>query len=68
MTEGSFGVLSLSNSFSTPDRGERIFSFSKMCGQALGFTQPPIRCVPGALSPAVKRPGPEAERSHLSNA
>jgi hypothetical protein len=30
---------------------------------ALGTTQPPIQCVPGALSLGVKRPGREADHS-----
>jgi hypothetical protein len=31
------------------------FLFSKSSKLALGFTQPPIQCVPGALSLGVKR-------------
>jgi len=35
---------------------------------ALGPTLPPIHWVPGALSPAVKRPGREADHSPPSSA
>jgi hypothetical protein len=31
---------------------------------ALGTTQPPIQCVPGALFPGIKRPGRESDHSH----
>jgi hypothetical protein len=34
----------------------------------LGSTQPPILCVPGSLSPGVKRPGREADHSSPSSA
>jgi hypothetical protein len=34
----------------------------------LGPTQPHIKWVPGAISPGVKRPGPEADHSHLASA
>jgi hypothetical protein len=34
----------------------------------LGSTQPPIQCVPGALSPGVKRPGREADHSPPASA
>jgi hypothetical protein len=37
--------------------------FSLVSRQALGPTQPPIQCVPGALYPWVKRPGSEAGHS-----
>jgi hypothetical protein len=40
-----------------------IFLFSISSRPALGFTQPPIQWVPGALSPGVKRPGREADHS-----
>jgi hypothetical protein len=39
--------------------GSRIFSSPRRPDQ-LGSTQPPILCVPGTLSPGVKRPGGEA--------
>jgi len=35
---------------------------------ALGPTQPPIQCAPGALSLVVKRPGREADHSPPSSA
>jgi len=35
---------------------------------ALGPTQPRIQCVPDAVTPAVKRPGREANHSLQSNA
>jgi hypothetical protein len=38
------------------------------CRPALGFTQPPIQWVPGALSPGVKQKGREADRSPLTSA
>jgi hypothetical protein len=41
--------------------GSRIFS--KLSRPALESTQPPIRWIPGALSPGVKRPGREVPRS-----
>jgi hypothetical protein len=37
------------------------FHFSMSSGPALGFTQPPIQWVRGALSPGVKWPGREAD-------
>jgi hypothetical protein len=37
--------------------GSRIILFSTSSRPALGPTQPPIQCVPGAVSPGVKRPG-----------
>jgi hypothetical protein len=39
-----------------------------MSRPALGPTQPPIRWVPGDLSPGVKRPGREADHSPPSSA
>jgi hypothetical protein len=38
-----------------------MFLFSTTSRPVLGPTQPPIQCVPGALSPGVKRSGLEAE-------
>jgi hypothetical protein len=49
-------------------RGVRIFLFTTASITALGPTQPPIRCVPGALSLRVRRPGREADHSHPSSA
>jgi hypothetical protein len=40
-----------------------IFLFTSSSRTALGPTQPPIQCVPGALSLGVKRPGREADHS-----
>jgi hypothetical protein len=37
------------------------FLFSTSSRPALGSTQPPTQCVPGALSPGVKRLGREAD-------
>jgi hypothetical protein len=34
----------------------------------MGFTQPPIQWVPGALSPKVKRPGREVDHSPPASA
>jgi hypothetical protein len=42
--------------------GPRIFLSSTSSRPALGSTEPPIRWVPGALSPRVKRPGREADQ------
>jgi hypothetical protein len=44
------------------------FLFSKSSRPALGFTQPPIQWVPGALSPGVKRPRREADHSPPTSA
>jgi hypothetical protein len=47
--------------------GVGIFLFVTGSRPALGPTQPPIRWVPGALSPEVKRPGREADHSPPSS-
>jgi hypothetical protein len=44
------------------------FLFSKSSRPALRSTQPPIQWVPGALSPGVKRPGREVDRSPPTSA
>jgi hypothetical protein len=44
------------------------FHFSMSSRPALGPTQPPIQWAPGALSPGVKRPGREADRSPPTSA
>jgi hypothetical protein len=44
------------------------FLFSTSPKPALGPTQPPIQLVSGALSPGIKRPGREADRSPLTSA
>jgi hypothetical protein len=49
-------------------RGLGIFLFTTGSRTALGSTQPPIQWVPVALSPAVKRPGREADHSPPSSA
>jgi hypothetical protein len=44
-----------------------IFLSSTVSRPALGPTQPPIRWIPHALSPGVKRPGREADHSRPSS-
>jgi hypothetical protein len=51
----------------TPGKG-RIFLFFTPSKPALGPTQPPIQCVPVALSPGVKWQGHEADYSPPSSA
>jgi hypothetical protein len=48
------------------DRG--IFLFTTASRTVLGYTQPPIQWVPGALYLGVKRPGREAHHSPPSSA
>jgi hypothetical protein len=38
-----------------PGRGQRIFPLATVSRLALGPTQPPVQCVPGVLSPGLKR-------------
>jgi hypothetical protein len=45
--------------------GEEVFLFFITSRAALGPTQHPVRWVPGAVSPGVRQPGPEAEDFHL---
>jgi hypothetical protein len=52
---------------SSPGRFKN-FLFSTWSRPALGFTQPPIQCVLGALSPGVKRPVREADHSPPTSA
>jgi hypothetical protein len=52
---------------SSPGRVKN-FLFFKSSRVALGPTQPPIQWAPGALSPGVKRPGPEADQSPPTSA
>jgi hypothetical protein len=49
-------------------RGLEIFLFDTMSRPALGSTQPPAQCVPGAFSLEVKQPGREADFSPPSSA
>jgi hypothetical protein len=49
-------------------RGLGIFLFTTTSRTTLGPTQPPIQCVPGALSLVIKRPGREADHSPPSSA
>jgi hypothetical protein len=44
------------------------FLFFTSSRPALGHTQPPIQCVPRALSPGVKRSGREADHSPSTSA
>jgi hypothetical protein len=48
--------------------GLGIFLFTTASRTALEPTLPPIQWVPGALSLGVKRPGCEADHSHISSA
>jgi hypothetical protein len=49
--------------------GSRIYlSPHRPDRRALGFTQPPIKWIPGALSPGIKRPGREADHSQTASA
>jgi hypothetical protein len=49
-------------------KGLGIFLFTTAYRPALGPTQPPIQCVPGALFLGVKQPGREADHSTPSSA
>jgi hypothetical protein len=49
-------------------RGLGIFLFTTASRTALGPTQPPLQCVPGALSLGVKQLGHEADHSLPSSA
>jgi hypothetical protein len=51
----------------SPGRGKN-FLFPTLFRPVLGPTQPPIQWVPGALPPAVKRPGREADHSPPTSA
>jgi hypothetical protein len=52
---------------SIPARGQ-IFLFSIASRLAPGPAQPPMQWVPGAISPGIKRPGPEADHTPPSSA
>jgi hypothetical protein len=45
---------------------QEIFLYSTASRTALGPTHSPVQCVPGAVTPGVKQPGREADRSPLS--
>jgi hypothetical protein len=49
-------------------RGRHFFLLATASKPALGSTHPPIQWVTGALTPAVKRPGPETAHSPPSSA
>jgi hypothetical protein len=49
-------------------RGKRFFFFCTVFMQPLGFTQPPIQWVLGAVPLVVEEPGCEADHSHPSGA
>jgi hypothetical protein len=42
-------------------QGQEIFMYSTVSRPALGPMQPPVQCIPGTLSPGVKRPGCEVD-------
>jgi hypothetical protein len=48
--------------------GGNNFHFTMLSRPVLGPTQPPIQWVPLALSPGVKRPGPDADHSPSTGA
>jgi hypothetical protein len=48
-------------------QGKEIFLYSTVSRSVLGPTQLPIRCVLGAISPGVKRPGREVDQSPPSS-
>jgi len=49
-------------------RGLGIFLLTTESRPDMGSTQPPIQCVPEALSLGVKRPGRKADHSSLAEA
>jgi hypothetical protein len=57
-TDWSIGVLGFDSR-----RGLGIFLFTTVSRTALGPTQPPVQCVPGAVSLGIKRPGREVDHS-----
>jgi hypothetical protein len=69
MSSGS--VVGIVTGYGLDDRGlgspslSRVKNclFSVLSRSALGLTEPPIQCVPGALSPRLKWLGHEADRS-----
>jgi hypothetical protein len=69
-------IVSLATGYGLHDTGgqslspgrAKNFLFSTSSRPDMGSTQPPIRWVLGALSPAVKRPGHEADHSPPTSA
>jgi hypothetical protein len=57
-----YGLDDFRGRISSPDRVKN-FLFSKLSRPALGFIQPPIQLIPGALSPGVKQPVRESPAS-----
>jgi len=58
-------VTRLDDKYPIPGTGRDVFFFffATASRPALGPTQPPIQWVQGALSPGIKRMGPEAKNS-----
>jgi hypothetical protein len=65
--DSSVGIATGYGLDDSPDRVKN-FLFSKSSRPATGYTQPPIRWVPGALSTVIKRPGREAGHSSPTSA
>jgi hypothetical protein len=69
-------VAGITTGYRLKDRGSELpssgtiknFLFSKSSRQDLGSTQPPIKSVPGAFSPGVKRPGRKPDHSSPTSA
>jgi hypothetical protein len=68
------GVVSIATGYGLDDQEVRVWVpvvskiFSTSSGLTLGSTQHTIKWVPGALSPGVKRPGRESDRSPPASA
>jgi hypothetical protein len=66
-------LIGIALGYGLADRGSSVrfpagapnFLFTTVSRMALGPTQPPIQWVPGPLSLGIKRPGREADHSHL---
>jgi hypothetical protein len=69
---GYFGRISDSLRAARPgfdsQQGQESLLFSTAFRLALGPIQLPVQCVPGAVTPGVKRQGREADHSCLSSA
>jgi hypothetical protein len=63
-----YTVVGIATGYGLDDGRVKNFLFSTSSRQAMGSTQPPIQCVPGALSPGIKRPGRETDHSPPTNA